>query len=153
VRDLAWGAIGVLVGGNRGILICRQRDREVGDAIEARVIAFWRSIDDGHEPDPQYPADAGVLIKLFNKSAPARYSTAAAAGDRCADRRVSVRRRSRKQAIEDKEVAKAKVLRVIEDAERAYTDRYTISASMVKAKEISYLRPEYRNWRVTEKKA
>lgn len=154
VRDLEWGAIGVLVGGNRGILICRMRDREVGDAIEGRVRAFWQSIADGREPDPQYPADAGVLIKLFNKSAPGKVfdGRGQPAIDALIDEYVFASDRA-KQANEDKEVAKAKVLRVIEDAERAYTDRYTISASMVKAKEISYLRPEYRNWRVTEKKA
>jgi len=152
-RDRAWAAIGVLVGGNRGILLTRQRDIEVGEAIEKRVIEFWQSIADGREPDPKYPADAGAVIKLFGKSTEkkifdgrgradidALLAEYKAAGDR------------EKQAKEDKDVAKAKVLMIVEDAERIYTDRYSVSAGMIKAQEYTVKKEPSRSWRVTEKK-
>lgn len=153
VDDVEWGALGVLVGGNRGILLTRMRDREAGAAIEQRIRAFWQSIDDGKEPDPRYPADAGPIMRLFSKATSAKVFDGRGnpeldalieeyklAGDR------------EKLAIEDKDVAKAKILRIIEDAERCYTDRYTINAAMVAGKDISYYREPYRGWRVTAKK-
>lgn len=153
VADLNWGAFGVLVGGNRGLTLIRERDREVGEAIEQRIIGFWHSIADGKEPDPKYPADASAIMKLFGKSTESKVFDGRGnpeldalieeyqfAGDR------------EKQAEEDKDVAKAKILRIIGDAARCYTDKFTVSAGMVAAKTITYERAEYRNWRVTEKK-
>lgn len=153
VRDREWGAIGVLVGGNRGLTLIRQRDREVGEAIEGRIRAFWQSIADNKEPDPKYPADAGVILKLFGKSVEAKVYDGR--GDADLDALIEEYQFAsdrEKQAKEDKDVAKAKVLRIIGDAARCYTDRFTVSAGMVKAKELAYTRPEYRNWKVTEKK-
>ena len=37
-----WAALGVLVGGNRQILIARMRDRDVGLAIKAKTAKFWK---------------------------------------------------------------------------------------------------------------
>lgn len=153
VADLEWGAIGVLVGGNRGITLVRNRDREVGEAIEKRIIEFWQSIADGREPDPKYPADAGAIIKLFGKSTEKKIFDGRGRADidaLLAEYKAASDRE--KQAKEDKEVAKAKVLMIVEDAERIYTDRFSITAGMVKAGVVSYERPAYRNWRVTAKK-
>jgi hypothetical protein len=154
VDDVEWGAIGALVGGNRGITLIRQRDREVGEAIEQRIRAFWQTIADNVEPDPKYPDDAGVIIKLFGESTDTKVfdgrgnaeidtllAEYKAAGDR------------EKQAKEDKDVAKAKVLRIIDDAARVYTHNYTVSAGMVKAQSYVVTKEPYRNWRVTERKS
>jgi len=153
VRDREWSAIGALIGGNRGLMLIRQRDREVGDAIEKRIIDFWMSIANDRQPDPRYPADAGAVIKLFGTATEKKVFDGRGRADidaLLAEYKAASDRE--KQAKEDKDVAKAKILEIVEDAERIYTDRYTVSAGMIKAQEYVVKKAPSRNWRVTEKK-
>lgn len=153
VREREWGAIGVLVGGNKGRLLVRERDHAVGEKLEARIAAFWRSVDAGEEPAPQFPQDADFVRSLYKVSrADAVFDGRGNADlDAAIDEYADALKRET-LAEEDKKVAQAKCLQIIGDAERAYTDRYTISAKMVAACDISYTRNAYRGWKVTAKK-
>lgn len=154
VKDRAWAAIGVLVGGNTGRILVRKRDLEVGAALESRIAAFWQSVDDGIEPAPQFPGDAAFVTKLYGYAEPNKVFDGrgnpelvelAQAYRAAAD--------AEKLAKEDKDVAKAKLLQAIGDAERAYLDGYTISAAMVGPAHVEYERAGYRGWRLTKGKA
>lgn len=153
VRGVAWGAICVLVGGNTGYVIVRERMRDVGARLEAKIAAFWESIANNDAPPPIYPDDAEFVASLYGYAEPGKVfdgrgdaTLALLAGEYCeaADRE--------KLAKEDKSVAKAKILEVIGDAERALLDGYTVTAGMVGPTRVEYDREGYRNWRVTPKK-
>lgn len=64
VRDYRWGAIGVLVAGNKAHVVTYMRDDVAGAAIEAAVAEFWASVASGNEPAPDFPVDAEFYCKL-----------------------------------------------------------------------------------------
>lgn len=41
------------------------RNDSIIDAIKAEVVAFWQSINDGKEPDPDFTADAKAITRLM----------------------------------------------------------------------------------------
>lgn len=153
VRDVAWGAICALVGGNTVRVIVRERMADVGRSLEAKIQKFWESVELDQPPPPVYPEDAGFVASLYGYAEPGKVfdgrgnaDLAELAGHYCAAAERE------KLAKEDKEVARAKLLEQIGDAERALLDGYTISAAMVAPTRVEYDRAGYRGWRVTPKK-
>jgi len=65
-----WAAIGVLVGGNKQVLITRMRDRDVGSRIQIKIGKFWKGIGGGHMPPVSLPADADIIRKLYKYADP-----------------------------------------------------------------------------------
>lgn len=153
VRERAWGAIGVLVGGNTGRLITRLRDEAVGKGLESRIVEFWRSVAECTEPEPFYPDDAATVAALYKTSVDRVFDGRGNAELEQALADYSKALICEKAAKEDKEVAKAKALRIIGDAERAYSDSFTISAKEVGPTHVeAFDRKGFRGWRVTAKK-
>lgn len=153
VRQRAWGAIGVLVGGNRGKLVIRMRDEQVGAGLETRISQFWASVDADEEPAPIYPGDAEFVASLYKTSVDKVFDGRGneALDNALIDYKDALERET--LAKEDKKVAQAKALRIIGSAERAYTDRFTVSSKEVGETVVpSYTRSGYRGWRVTQKK-
>lgn len=60
-----WSAIGLLVSGNTPHVVVRKRDAEVGAKIAEYVAAFWRDVDAGIEPTPDYLRDASLIRELY----------------------------------------------------------------------------------------
>lgn len=153
VRERGWGALGVLVGGNTGKLVLRERRLDVGNALQARIEEFWRSVDEGREPEPAYPGDAEFVAKLYGYAEVGRVYDGRGNAELAAILAEYCEAAGReKMAKEDKKVAQAKALRIIGDAERAIIDGYSVSAGMVGPTHVEYDRKGYRNWRVTPKK-
>lgn len=154
VADVEWGCIGVLVAGNSPRVLIRERDREVGAAIEKRVRAFWKSIDEGNEPAPVMPADAKFISKLYGYAEPGKVLVATDDTEikSLCEQYAEAALRER-EAKEDKESAKAMILMKIGDHEKCMLDGYTVSAGLVGPADVSYHREAYRNFRVTTKKA
>jgi putative phage-type endonuclease len=124
--------IGAFVGGNRGVVIERERDEDVIKAIRAKVAAFWKTVDAGQEPDPVMPDDADAVIRLNQYAEPGKILDASS--DEEIARLVTEYREAaaaEKNACEDKEVAKAKLFTAIGTAERVIGSGWKISASMV----------------------
>jgi predicted phage-related endonuclease len=148
-----WAAIGILVGGNTGKLLIRPYYEDVGLAIEGRIAEFWSAVDMGVEPQPNYPGDASFVASLYKTSTDKVFD---GRGNEELDKIIGeycAALEREKLAKEDKEVAKAKALRIIGDAERAYTDGATISAKEVGPAVVpSYSRSGYRGWKVTTKR-
>jgi putative phage-type endonuclease len=156
--------IGAFVAGNRGVVIERHRDEDVIRAIRHRVAEFWRSIEDNREPEPVMPADAEAVIRLNQYAQPGKVIDAS--GDANIAALVEEYRQAsnaEKNATEDKEVAKARLLEAIGDAEKVLLPGFTISASMIAETPPTLITPEmvgqsyggrkgYRNLRVTVKK-
>lgn len=153
VADLEWGAIGVLVAGNSPRVLVRERDHDVGKAIEKRVRAFWKSIEDDTAPQPTYPADAEFVASLYGYAEPGKVLDArddAEIATLCEN--YAAASLKEREAREDKETAKAMLLTRIGDHEKCMVAGFTISAGVVGEAEIAYTRKPYRNFRITAKK-
>ena len=69
VSNISWGCIVALVGGNEMKIILRDRDKAVGDQLEARVKEFWSRIKTGTPPNIDYSRDSDYMIKnLYNQA-------------------------------------------------------------------------------------
>lgn len=154
VSDRPWAAIGVLVSGNTPKIVIRERDAEVGIAIEVRVRELFAMVKAGLVPEPSFPDDAELVCRLNGYAEPGRVYDGrndTEILDLC--RQYSEAQIREKHAAEDKSVAKAKILQKIGDSERALVPGFGVSASMVGPAEIpAYTRSGYRNVRITTKK-
>jgi putative phage-type endonuclease len=124
--------IGALVGGNRAIVIERERDDAVIASLQAKIAKFWTRVDAGDEPPPIYPDDAAAIIAQLSYSEPGKILDASSdvtIAALCADYKEAAARC--KNAEEDKKVAQAKLLTLIGDAEKVLADGFKISATMV----------------------
>lgn len=63
VSGLSWGAIVALVGGNDAKVLMRKAEPAICADIEAKVKAFWASIEAGTEPRPDFDRDGEYLRK------------------------------------------------------------------------------------------
>jgi len=149
--DRGWSVLGVLVGGNTPIVIVRERDEEVGNAIEGRVRHFWQSIADNAPPPPVMPDDAEFVCKLYGFAEPGKVYDGRADEELLAlCEGYSAAAEIARQADEDKKIAKAKIFTKIGDHERALLNGYSISAAMVAPADISFHRDGFRGFRVTK---
>jgi putative phage-type endonuclease len=123
--------IGAFIAGNRGVVIERERDEAVIAAIRHKVAAFWRTVDAGDEPAAIMPGDAEAVIRLNQYAQPGKILDVGTDANITA--LVSEYKRAaaaESTAAEDKEVAKAELLKAIGDAEKVLLDGWTISASL-----------------------
>jgi putative phage-type endonuclease len=124
--------IGAFIGGNRGVVIERERDEDVIRAIRARVAAFWKTVDDGLEPDPVMPDDAEAVIRLNQYAEPGKILDASSDEEiarMVADYKAACSERD--AADEQAKIVKADLLKRIGDAEKVLLPGFTISAGMI----------------------
>ncbi len=161
-----WGVIAALVGGNTPVLIERTFDPEVAMAFRSEANAFWDSIAAGKEPDPVMPDDAAAVIARHLYAEPGTLAdlTGDAAAADLAALYLDAARRER-VASDAKESAKAELLMLIGDREKAiFAGGIKASAAMVAPNPGTLITPEmvgtyigsrkgYRNFRVTQPKS
>ena len=154
VSGYTWGAIGVLVGGNKPHVLIREYDPKVGRGIENKIREFWLSIEAGKEPEPFYPDDAKFVQSLYGYAEPGKILDARDDDEiatLCHDYAEASKRE--KLAKEDKEIAKAKLLEVIGNAEKVIASGFSISCGIVGPSMIeAYERKGFRNFRITTRK-
>jgi putative phage-type endonuclease len=154
VSGYTWGAIGVLVGGNKPHVLIREYDPKVGKGIENKIREFWLSIEAGREPEPFYPDDSKFVQSLYGYAEPGKILDARDDDEiatLCHDYAEASKRE--KLAKEDKDIAKAKLLEVIGNAEKVIASGFSISCGIVAPCELSYTRDGYRLFKVTKKKS
>ena len=151
----SWGVLGVLVAGNQGHILIRDRDEAVGLSLESKCREFWRNLKAGKLPPPMLPEDAGIMRKIYAYAEPGKLLDAQddkEITDLC--RQYADAAQLAKGAEEQKKTAQAKLLERIGTAEKVLVDGFTISAGMVAPTWIErYERAGYRNLRVYTKKA
>jgi len=153
VLDMPWGCIAALIGGNRTELIIRERDREVGRSIVAKVAEFWKNLDAGILPPPIMPEDAAIITSLYQYAEPGKVLDATGdEGFRGLCLAYSAASSLASTAKKQQEVARAKLFERLGSAERAIVEGFKVSAAMVAPVEVkSHTRAGYRGLRVTEK--
>ena len=154
VLGLPWGAIAALVGGNTARVIVRERDRKVGAIIRRKTAEFWTNFDKGILPDPLMPDDAEVLIALYKYAEPNKVFDGQ--GDKALEDLIFTYTAAGDQIKTHKfvqEVAKAKILQHIGDAEKALANGATIHAAMRAPVRVeAYDKKGYRDFRIFAKK-
>jgi predicted phage-related endonuclease len=145
--------IGALVGGNRVVVLERERDQQAIDAILTRTAAFRKRLESGQAPEPDYARDAEFLISLHQRATEGKVK------DVSEDAKIAALATLYKsyaetasEADRQKQAVKAQILERIGDASKAVGSRFTISAGTVKGGAVSYVREDYRNFRINWKK-
>lgn len=141
--------IGALIGGNRVVLIKREADLQIHEAIKAKVAAFWESIDTNQEPEPDFKRDADFITKLSGYAEPGKVIRNDAGP--LDDLVVSYKKWGAEEAAakEEKEGVKAQILTMIGDAEKVLGPNYTISAGVTPPTLVeAYTRKAFRGFRV-----
>lgn len=143
--------IGVLIGGNDVRLIKREPDQAVIKKIKAEVAKFWESIEKNQPPAPDFAEDADFIAKLYGFAEPGKLIQASEQVRQLIESYKHFGDMA-KEAMGQKEAAKAEILTLIGDAEKVKGETFTISAGMVGPATISYEREGYRTFKVTFKK-
>lgn len=154
VSGRAFAYIGALVGGNRVVLLKRERNDKVIDAIKSQCASFWMTIAMGKEPVPDFARDAAVIGRLYGYAEVGKVLNAR--GDAKIERLLEKYKQAadrEKEAGTDKDAAKAELLTLIGDAEKVHSDICTISCGMIAGGPVSYERKPYRNFKPSWKKA
>lgn len=154
VSDRPHGMIGALIGGNRVVLIKREADPQIQEAIKAKVAKFWASIDANEEPAPDFKADADFIAKMNGFAEPGKVMNASG------DEKLAGLVRHYKEwgekvtaAQDEKDGLKSQILMLIEDSEKVVGDGYTISAGMKPPTLVeAFTRKAFRDFRVYLKK-
>lgn len=154
VSGLRYAYIGALVGGNRAVLIRRERAEDVIAGIKAKAAEFWASIAAGKAPEPDFERDAAYIKSLYQTVRPGTVLDATSDAELATlaaqykDAKASV-----DAAAKAVEGIKAQMLTRIGDAEKVLGIGWSISAGIVKGAHIeAHDRPAYRAIRVNLKK-
>jgi predicted phage-related endonuclease len=147
----AWGALGILVGGNELRVVPYLRHEAAIARLEREVELFWREVDEGRPPAPVYEADLATLKALYRDAAGGSFldlrddqrarelcETYAAAADE--ERCVQLRKRA----------AEAELLDMIRQAETVWVDGFKISAGTIGGGPVAYERAPYRSFRISK---
>lgn len=144
--------IGALVGGNKVFLIERTADEEIFEQIKIKVKEFWKSIEDGIEPEPDFKRDSEFISKLYNKADIGSVAYA----DEDVSNLVALYHHAaatEKVAEKQKDEYKAKILIKIGKTSKVMGETFTISSGEVKEAVIpTYTRKGYRLFKINFKK-
>jgi len=168
VSGRAFAYIGALVGGNRLVLIKRDRNDAVITSIKIKIKEFWASIEANTPPKPNFVKDAAFIASLYRYAEPNKLFDA-----RGNESFMELAREHRrlKQIIKESDdkcdALKAQMLMIVGDAEKVEGGEFSISLGMVadSVKMITDLTPAqlagqepvskragYRNFRTTWRK-
>lgn len=154
VADRKKAYIGALIGGNRVVLIERDRDDQVIAALLARTKQFWDTIDNNIEPEPDFQKDAEFINRLYRYAHPGKVfnadgnellQTLAVNYKKAAD--------AAKTLQAEKDGYKAQMLTIIGDAAKVIASGFTISCGLIGPAHVEFDRAGYRDFKVFTKKA
>jgi len=105
-----------------------ERDQEFEDGMVSATRQFWKDVDEGNEPKPDFYRDAPVIDALYRNAG-------GDLEDRTGDEeleavlaRYNRNKQLEKQAGEDKDAAKAEIHRRLAEAGGAWTDGFRVKA-------------------------
>ena len=153
VSGRAYAYLGALVGGNRLVLIKRDRNEAVINSIKQKIQAFWASIESNTPPKPNFERDAKFISSLYNYADPGKLLDVRENEDFMNMAREHKRLGDiAKDAETKREALKAQMIMVIGDAEKIEGGEFSISAGIIGECEVAYTRKAYRNFKPTWRK-
>ena len=153
VSGRAFAYLGALVGGNRLVLIKRDRNEAVITSIKIKIKDFWASIESNTPPKPNFERDAKFISTLYNYADPGKLLDVRENEDFMNMAREHKRLGDiAKDAETKREALKAQMIMVIGDAEKIEGGEFSISAGIIGECEVAYTRKAYRNFKPTWRK-
>lgn len=144
--------IGALIGGNRLVVLERDADPVVHEAILAEAEKFWESIADNDPPPLSPDTDIAAIQAVYSHAEPGKIIEAPPEIEPLIDQYRHATDLE-KAARKDKDVAKGQILAAIGDAEKVLGEGWTVSAGLVPPTQIeAYERKGYRTFRVAFKR-
>jgi predicted phage-related endonuclease len=143
--------IAALINGNKLILLERKADPEIQAAILEKCAAFWKSIDDNVEPEPDFKRDVDAIRRIYGYAEPGKVFE----GDEAMLEMVKeyyVLGEQIKFAEEQRDIIKGKILTEIGDAEKVVHSMFSITAGTVGPCHVEFDRKGFRMFRITPKK-
>jgi len=143
----------VLVGGNELKMIHRKANKKIHASILQKCEEFWKTIDAGEAPEPDFNVDSDTIIDLYK-------STDGSSFDATDDEKIYDLTTRYKQAAEDekdamarKKAIKAEIFTLVGEAEKVYGSDFSISCKEREPYEVkAHTRQGFRDFRVTWKK-
>jgi len=145
----SWGALGVLIGGNKLEIFDYPRHEPTISKLEREVASFWQSIAANDEPHPDFERDLDTIRILFGSSQPGKVADLtdnARLTELC--QLYKAAGADEKSAAGRKDAVKAEILTIIGDAEIAFAQDFKVSAGNVEGGPVSYVRKPYRDFRI-----
>jgi len=130
VASMHWTMVCPLVGGNEAKPFARLYDPEIGRALREVVTNFWKMIEDGTPPQPNFARDAEFIIQLHQN---AGGDVLDATGDEKVEsllKEYDLQGRIEKDADLRRKAIKAELLEYIGDASKVICGNMTLSATM-----------------------
>lgn len=142
-----------LVGGNKIHLIQRDRNESVIEDIKIKAAEFWKGIDVGVVPAPDFTRDADTIAKIYNQAEKGKFIDAR----RDIDLALLVQEYKKfaaeeKSAKESKDAMKAQILMKVGDAEKVIGEGYSVTLGTVAGGHVSYERSAYRMFKINVSK-
>lgn len=145
--------VGVLVGGNRVVLVKRDPNPDIITGIKRQVGEFWRSIEAGTPPEPDFKRDAAFIAKLYRYAEPGKVLDASdnkEIAQLCADYKSLSDHMKILETKKDE--IKARLLMAIGDTEKVIGPDWTVSAGVVGPTLVpAHERKGYRSFRISWK--
>ncbi len=146
-----WGAIAVLVGGN-DLHVYRFAQHEAAiSRVVSEVDAFWRSLLEGREPQPDWQADAETIIRLHSTTEAGKVINCSQSEHFTALCETYDLLRQRRSADEKQQKAiKAEILTYMGDAQTALGHGCKVTTRDVAGQNVpAFTRRGFRDFRVT----
>lgn len=131
VSGIDWAAIFALVGGNQPVTLIREADPIIHAAIRSRAAEFWRTVDAGEKPQPDYSRDYDAIARLntdlqaeTHRETDPKLDALVAA--------YSAAHNDEKQAKTRKAAACGEIITHMGDAQYAIADGYKINCGLTK---------------------
>lgn len=152
VADMEWTVIAPLVGGNTPMPFVRMRDRQIGEAIREKVAEFWKMVDTGKAPDPDFNVDGGTIAALLANDNGATIDMSD--NNRLAEVVAlhAVASADYKDAETRKDAAKAEILLIIGENKTVTGTGFKISAGSVKESPGTLIEPHMIGTRIGGRK-
>lgn len=128
--------IAALVGGNTPVILERDRDEEVVKNILKKCEEFWKSIDSGIAPEPNFEKDFDTIKEVYKV---AKKGKAIEGNSKIKELAEEYSRLNERAAEIDKkkESIKGQLLLYMSDAEYIIGDGFKVSAGLVSKKEYT----------------
>jgi len=130
--EFEWAAIAAFTGIYDYTLYYRERERDVGRAIRNAVKRFWADVEARNEPDPDFARDDAVIAKLFNDPGKEPVDLSDDPEFEALLAKFDVAKTQAKEFEKQAAAAKAEIHYRIENAPKAFTNRYRVTAGWTK---------------------
>lgn len=153
VSGLKFAYIGALIGGNKPILIRREVDPEITEAIRKRVAQFWQDVENKRAPEPDFELDAEFLASLVKQTTKETYVAENNPDVLGLVRRYMEVHGAHTKLGEERDALRAEILFKVGDVGRIIAPECTISCGMTKDSFIeAHTRSGSRQFRLNRRK-